>query len=455
MKDKTLIHFVGIGGAGMSALAQIHAMDSGQATGSDRLFDRGGNPVLKNRLESLGVRLFPQDGTGIVPGTDLVALSTAIEDDNPEVLAARRHNVPLIHRSELLSRHVSRMRAIAVTGTSGKSTVVAMIFEILESAGRSPSVITGGNLIALQQRGLFGNAFRGRSDLLVIEADESDGSLVNYHPAVGVFLNLTKDHKEVPVLREFLLKFRANVAAAVVGADDPNLADFRPDHSFGLRAGEVRAEDLALSGSQSRFRIAGQEFVLPLPGAHNVANAAAAVAACLPEGVSLADCQKALAGYRGVARRFQILGKARSVEVVDDFAHNPAKVAASLAAAHLRSARVLAVYQPHGFAPTRLLKDELIESFAAGLGPEDRLWLPDIYYVGGTTSKDISSRDLTEPLRARGKNASYVPRRADIVPEIMDQARPGDLVLIMGARDPSLADFARAIFSKLQDSAKD
>jgi UDP-N-acetylmuramate--alanine ligase len=186
------IHFVGIGGVGMSSLAQIHAMAGGRATGSDRLFDRGENLDLKANLEALSIKLHPQDGSGITHETDLVVLSTAIEDSNPEVAAAKRLNKPLLHRSELLARHVEKSHTIAVTGTSGKSTVTAMVFEILQAAGRSPSVITGAGLLSLKERGLYGNAWLGTSDLLVIEADESDGSLVNYKPAVAVFLNLTR-----------------------------------------------------------------------------------------------------------------------------------------------------------------------------------------------------------------------------------------------------------------------
>ena len=313
MAKKPLIHFVGIGGAGMSALAQIHAMDGGPATGSDRDFDRGRGAGLKAKLEALGVRLFPQDGSAITDETELVVLSTAIEDSNPEVAAAKARGVPLMHRSEFLARHVSEMRTIAVTGTSGKSTVVAMIFEILEAAGRGPSVITGGALIALQARGLTGNAFRGKSDILVVEADESDGSLVNYKPAVGVFLNLTKDHLEVSALTEIFLKFRGNVAAALVNSDDPALACVRADSTFGLSSGAVRAEGLELNAGGSTFRVKGVAFTLPVPGRHNAENAVAAIAACVNEGVSLADCARGLASFRGVARRFQSLGTARGV----------------------------------------------------------------------------------------------------------------------------------------------
>jgi UDP-N-acetylmuramate--alanine ligase len=444
-----LIHFVGVGGAGMSALAQIHAMDAGAATGSDRDFDLGRGAGLRAKLEALGVRLFAQDGSALTKQHDLVVLSTAIETANPEIAAAKALGVPLMHRSEFLARYVERSRTIAVTGTSGKSTVVAMIFEILEAAGRGPSVITGGNLLALQRRGLIGNAWSGKSGLLVVEADESDGSLVNYKPAVGVFLNLTKDHLEVSALRGIFRKFRGNVAIALADADDHAFADIGADSTFGLESGSVRAEQLELSPDGSRFRVNGTLFELPVPGRHNAANAVAAVAACLNEGVDLADCSRALGAFHGVARRFQSLGSARGVEVVDDFAHNPAKIAATLAAARLRARRILAVYQPHGFAPTRHLKNELIDAFAVGLRPVDRLWLPDIYYVGGTASKDISSRDLADPLRAKGLGVAHVPDRAAIVALIAAEAREGDLVLVMGARDPSLSDFASAIRAAL------
>ncbi|MBI5624744.1 MAG: UDP-N-acetylmuramate--alanine ligase [Elusimicrobia bacterium] len=443
------IHFVGIGGVGMSSLAQIHAMGGGLATGSDRLFDRGENLDLKAKLEALSIKLHPQDGSGVTAATDLVVLSTAIEDSNPEVAAAKRLAKPVKHRSELLARHVESRRTIAVTGTSGKSTVAAMVFEILQAAGRSPSVITGAALLSLKERGLYGNAWLGTSDLLVIEADESDGSLVNYMPSVALILNLTKDHKEVPVMKEILKRFSANAASLIVNADDPNLADLRPASTYGLASGDLRPEGLELSPSGSSFRLKGAGFRLSLPGRYNVENAVAAAAACLNEGVLPEDCARALASYQGVGRRFQAVGAARGISVFDDYAHNPAKVSAALSAARLKASRVLAVYQPHGFAPTRLLRKELVEAFAEGLRPGDMLWLPDIYYVGGTASKDVSSADIATPLAERGVKAFHVPKREDIIPRIAEAARPGDLVLVMGARDPGLSGFAAAVLKAL------
>ncbi len=442
------IHFVGIAGSGMSALAQIHAMSAGVATGSDRLFDKGGNPVLKEKLQSLGIKIFPQDAGGINKDTSLVVLSTAIEDSNPEIAAAKKLRIPIMHRSQLLAKHVEQFKTTAIAGTSGKSTVAAMIFEILERAGRSPSIITGGNLMVLKERGCFGNAFKGKSDILVIEADESDGSIVNYKPAVGVLLNLTRDHKDVPETKDIFRRFSRNVKTLLVNSDDSNLSDFTKESlTFGISSGETRACDIKLEPSGSRFTMNDEKFFLPIPGRHNVENAVAAVAVCLHLGIPLKNCAQALSEYKGVARRFQSLGKANGVEVIDDFAHNPAKVSCALSTARLGSKRVLAVYQPHGFHSTRRLKDELIEAFSLGLGENDMLWLPEIYYAGGTAERNISSRDITEALSGNGKSAFFIAEREKIIPEILKTARPGDLVIVMGARDPSLSDFAKAIFN--------
>lgn len=447
------IHFVGIAGSGMSALAQIHAMAGGKTTGSDRSFDRGGNAGVKKKLEKLGIRIFPQDGSGISGKTELVVLSTAIEDDNPETAPAKKLKIPVIHRSELLAEYVSAYRTIAVAGTSGKSTVAAMIFEILEKAGRSPSIITGGNLLTLEERGLSGNAYSGGSELLVIEADESDGSMVNYKPAVGVFLNLTKDHKEVGEIKDIFLRFKSHVKTFIVNSDDPNLSYLKNGGlTFGINSGDTRAVDIKLEPKGSRFKIHGENFHLPAPGAYNIENAAAAVAACLNEGVPVKDCAEALSKYKGVARRFQSIGEADGVEVIDDFAHNPAKISAALEAAHLRAGRVLAVYQPHGFAPTRHLKNELIEAFKAALGEEDMLWLPEIYYAGGTADKSISSNDIVRPIAGCGRKAFFIPDRKEIIPEIAKNAGCGDVVIVMGARDPSLGDYSRAILKALKEA---
>ena len=434
----------------MSALAQLHAMSGDNVSGSDRLLDKGyaGLPLWE-KLQKLGISFTSQNGSGVNAGLDALVLSSAIESDNPELARAKELNIPVIHRSEMLADHVAKFKTTAVCGTSGKSTVTAMIYEILARAGKSPSLITGGQLISLQERGLWGNVFKGKSDLLVIEADESDGSLVNYHPEIAVMLNLTKDHKDLETLRGFFKKFRPNCGKFLVNADEPNLAEFEATATFGIKSGNLRAEKVELDGFSCRFSAAGENFKVNFPGIHNVQNSLAAIAVCMELGVSPAFCASGLAEFKGVMRRFASVGKRGGVEVIDDFAHNPAKISAVLAAAKLRGKRVLAVWQPHGYAPVKLLKEELIEAFAASLSPEDRLWLPEIYYIGGTAEKDVSSKDIADALSARGINAVFALKRETIIPEIAAAAKPGDVVMVMGARDPTISDYARSILRGL------
>ncbi len=409
-------HYAGLGGSGMSALAQFQAMLGGHASGSDRAFDRGERGRARAMLERLGIVVHPQDGSGLDEECAALVVSTAVEEDVPDVAAARALGVPIVHRSELLAHFVAAHRTIAVAGTSGKSTTVAMVFEILRGAGRDPSVITGGDLILLQQEGLWGNAWRGRSDLLVVEADESDGSLVRYQPAVGVVLNLQRDHREMAEVAAMFATFRARTREDFVVGEGPELASLRPDALvFGEGEGaHVRATGVRLERDGVAFEVEGVAFQLPVPGRHNVENALAAIAACRGVGVALGDMVAPLARFQGVGRRFQPLGVARGVEVVDDFAHNPAKVRAALATAQARAARVLAVYQPHGFGPTRFLRADFVEAFAAALRPADRLWMLEIFYAGGTAARDLSSADLVREIAARGRSAAFarLPRGA-------------------------------------------
>nr|WP_275976075.1 L,D-transpeptidase family protein [Geothrix oryzisoli] len=449
------LHFAGVAGSGMSALAQFAAMKGGRASGSDRSFDRSQRLEARAQLEALGLAIHAQDGSGLTGDCAALVVSTAVEDEVPDVAAARRLGVPVLHRSELLAHLVARYRTVAVTGTSGKSTTVAMVFEILRGAGLNPSVITGGELVALQREGRWGNAWAGASDLLVIEADESDGSVVRYRPAVGVILNLQKDHKEMDTVAELFRAFRTQVREAAVVGEAENLRAFAAGATvfgFGEEAA-LRAEGLSLGAASSAFRVGGEAFVIPVPGRHNVENALAAMAACAALGVPLAAMAGPLAGFQGVARRFQVLGERRGVTVVDDFGHNPAKVTASIRAAHLRVAaaggRVLAVFQPHGFGPLKFLRAEFVAAFAAELAPLDRLWFLDVFYAGGTASRDISSAEVIAEIAARGVAAEPAPSRAWLAERLAAEARAGDLVLVMGARDPSLSEFAKAILEAL------
>jgi UDP-N-acetylmuramate--alanine ligase len=453
-KGRGRFHYAGLAGSGMSALAQFQVMTGGRASGSDRAFDRGERASLRAQLESLGITVMRQDGSGL--GDDCVALvvSTAVEEQVPDFVAALAKGIRVIHRSELLAHFVAHYRSIAVTGTSGKSTVTAMLFGILSGAGRDPSVITGGDLPELVAQGLPGNAFAGRSDLLAVEADESDGSLVRYAPAIGVILNLQRDHKEMAEVAAMFATLRARARAALVVADAENLDPFAGGalrFGFSPRA-DVRGEDVELGPTSSRFRVEDVAFELPVPGAHNVANALAAIAVCRVLGVQLADMAAPLASFRGIGRRFQTVGKVRGIEVVDDFAHNAEKIAAAIKTAHLRAKRVLAIYQPHGYGPTRFLRKDFVATFARELAPDDNLWMLEVFYAGGTATRDFSSADIVAEITSLGANAEFAATREWLVTRIAEEARPGDLVLVMGARDPSLTELARAILVAIEDA---
>jgi UDP-N-acetylmuramate--alanine ligase len=353
----------------------------------------------------------------------------------------------------MLARYVAAHRTIAVTGTSGKSTVTAMVFTILRGCGLDPSLLTGGALVDLQREGHLGNAWAGASDWLVIEADESDGSVVRYHPWAGVVLNLGRDHKEMAEVAAMFAAFKANLAGPLILGEEPNLDPLRAGAvTFGVgpRA-DLRAEGLVAGPRGSRFAVAGVNFNVPTPGRHDALNALAALAAGRVAGLPLATMAPPLAAFGGVARRFQSLGTAGGIEVIDDFAHNPDKLRAALATARARAGdgRLLAVFQPHGYGPTRFLWDDLIAAFAAQLRADDVLWLPEIFYAGGSAVRDIGSDGLAAAITAAGRDARHVADRALLPAAICAEARPGDLILVMGARDPSLTDLGRAILRAL------
>lgn len=441
-------HFAGLGGSGMSALAQFQVMAGGRASGSDRAFDRGERNDLLRRLRRLGIAIHPQDGSGVRGDCAALVLSTAVESEVPDFATARELGVPMLHRSELLAHFVATYRTAAIAGTSGKSTVVGMTFAILRGAGSKPSLITGGDLVELQRMDLIGNAFSDPgSELLVIEADESDGSLVHYQPAVGAVLNLHKDHKETSEVAVLFERFRRQSVEGFVAGEDENLENLARGASeifgFGPKA-TVRGEAVELGPLGSHFSVAGVPFSLPTPGRHNVANALAAIAVSRTLGVELGAMVEPLASFAGVARRFQSLGVARGIEVIDDFAHNPAKLTAAITTARSRARRVLAVFQPHGFGPTRFLRQDLVEAFTEALGPEDRLWMLEVFYAGGTARRDFSAAEIVDELQGRGVKARFTDREA-LASEIVAEAREGDLVLVMGARDPSLTELGSRV----------
>ncbi|MEK6744052.1 MAG: L,D-transpeptidase family protein [Nitrospirota bacterium] len=440
------VHFTGIFGSGMSALAQHLRYQGITVSGSDRFHACEDSSSIRRSLEGLGCAVVPQDGSGVGADTDVVCVSTAIEDSNPDIAAARDRDIPLIHRSDLLASVIETKRTIAVAGTSGKSTVTAMIFEFLTACGQSPSLLSGANLRRLERQGLIGNAWNGGSDLLVVEADESDGTLVKYRPEAAVILNVSKDHKTIEEITKMFKTLAANTPWTASNADDPVLASLPATVRFGRNgSGSWRPDHEELLPTSVKLVKNGVEYHLPLPGDHNLENLSAALCVCEHFGCEPEALADAVSMYEGVARRFFVTTTKQNVHVVDDFAHNPAKIAAVVRASRGLSERILAVYQPHGFAPTRFLKDEYIATFQNIFRRQDSLYLLPIYYAGGTAQKNISSDDIIQGLGPVTFRAEAVSGRDDLQAKLQADARPGDCILLMGARDPSLPAFVQKI----------
>ena len=455
LTDFKTVFFIGIAGTGMSAIAQWLAGNGKQVSGSDRYFLPDELNDTREKLEVLGIRCYLQNGEGITAETDLVVVSTAVEDTVPEVQKAKELNIPIIKRSELLSLVAASKKTIAVGGTSGKSTTCAMLFDILEYAGKNPSIISGAGLVSIIKEGRLGNAKAGNGDWLVIEADESDGSIVQYKPEVGVLLNVDKDHKEMDALMEIFAEFKANTRQLFVvnrahsGARQlsRNISnDFSADPLFpaGYQATGFRQQGLTIN-----FLINGVPVSLNTVGKHNMENALAAAAVATQLGVDLISCAEALKFYEGIYRRHQVLGKKCGIWLIDDYAHNPIKCAVSIQACQEIAPKVIAWFQPHGYGPTRFLRHDFVTEIGRVLRLEDEIWMSEIFYAGGTTTKDISAGDLINDLKAIGKPAFFVEDRN----AFLDAVRPhlsGDCVLLlMGARDPSLEKFAKQIWELL------
>jgi UDP-N-acetylmuramate--alanine ligase len=440
------LHFTGIFGTGMSALAQYLRFQGITISGSDRLLASEDTASIRRSLEGLGCTIVGQDGSGVSADTDVVCVSTAIEEANPDIAAARTRGLPVLHRSDLLAAIIASKKTIAVAGTSGKSTVTAMIFEFLTACGKSPSLISGAPLRRLENQGLIGNAFMGGSDLLVVEADESDGTVVKYSPEIAVILNVSKDHKGVDEITGLLETLISRSTWAASNADDPILASLPATVRFGRSSSASwRPDDEELLPTSVKLFRNGVEYHLPLPGNHNVENLCAALCVCEHLGCKGSALADAVRNFEGVARRFAITETEQKVHVVDDFAHNPAKIAAAVSAARGISERIIAVYQPHGFGPTRFLKDEYIAVFRTIFRQNDSLYLLPIYYAGGTAERNISSEDIISGLGPTAFGAHTVIDRNELLTELKADVRTGDCVLVMGARDPSLPALVRKI----------
>ncbi len=455
IEDFSNVFFIGVAGTGMSAIAQYLSGIGKQVSGSDRYFINNEFNDTRDKLEKSGIKCFEQNGDGISNETSLVVVSTAIEDTVLEVQKATSLNIPIVKRSELLAIIAKSKKTIAVGGTSGKSTTSAMLFDILEFAKMNPSIISGAGLVSIIKEGKIGNAKVGKGEWLIIEADESDGSIVNYTPEVGLLLNIDKDHQEIDELLSIFGSFKkntkdlfivnqCNALSASLSVNQSN--DFSSDEnkSSGYLATNFKQDGLDIS-----FLVHNQLFNMHTIGKHNMENALAAVAVANQLGVSLEDCSNGLKNYEGIYRRHQLLGIKNGVYVVDDYAHNPVKCAASIEACQHIAPKVIAWFQPHGYGPTRFLKQDFISEFVKALRPQDEIWMSEIFYAGGTAVKDISSDDLIKEIRLQGKNAFFIEHRNDFLEVVRPHLTDNCVLLMMGARDPSLEYFSKDLFKAL------
>ena len=454
LTDFQNVFFIGVAGSGMSALAQYLQGVGKNVSGSDRYFHPEEYNKTKEQLEAEGISCFLQDGSGITEKTDLIVVSTAIENTVYEVQKAKELNIPIIKRSQLLSIIAKSKKTIAVAGTSGKSTTSAMLFQILLDAGLEPSIISGAGLTSIIKQGKIGNAAIGKGEWLIIEADESDGSIVQYEPEIGLLLNIDKDHQEIEELIELFSIFKSNTKGLFIVNQSNVLAktlSTSPQNDFGFENENAKFNAVKFNqkGFELQFELGGQTFTMNSIGQHSVENATAAISVANQIGVDLQTCAKSLSKYEGIYRRHQILGEKDGVWVIDDYAHNPAKCAASIRACQPLANRVIAWFQPHGYGPTRFLRTDFVEEISAALRPQDEIWMSEIFYAGGTAVKDISANDLIMDIVETGKKAQFIENRDNILPVLRNYLKKGDVLLLMGARDPSLEDFSKELFKNL------
>lgn len=455
INDFKNVFFIGIAGTGMSAIAQYLAGEGKLVSGSDRYFVADVINDSRDKLQAANILCYEQNGEGITAQVELVVVSAAVEDSVPEVMKAKSLGIPIMRRSELLALIAKSKRTIAVGGTSGKSTTSAMLFHIMEQAGMNPGIISGAGLISIIKEGKIGNAKAGKGEWLVIEADESDGSIVQYEPEIGLLLNIDKDHKELDELMKIFALFKKNTKDRfIVNQSHPKAKllsqklkqDFSIDidSGAGYIASAFKQEGLTIS-----FIINRVQFILNTVGKHNMENAMAAVAVANQLGIDLKKCAESLKTYEGIYRRHQVLGNKHGVCLIDDYAHNPVKCAVSILACQQIAPKVIAWFQPHGYGPTKFLRRDFVNEISAVLRPGDEIWMSEIFYAGGTTTKDISADDLIQDLRSRGKSAYFVSRREDFLDTVRSHLTDDCVLLLMGARDPSLEHFAKQVWEQL------
>jgi len=451
----------GIGGSGMLPLAIILKNTGFRISGSDRSYDQGRTPEKFRWILEQGITLYPQDGTGVTDVVDAVVISKAVEDTVPDIIAAKVQNIPIRQRAAILTELFNGSKTrIAVSGTSGKTTTTGMIGFILKEAGLSPTVMNGGIFKNYARENPYSTAFVGSGGIFVTEVDESDGADIvkSYSPDIAVIHNITLDHQPMEELRAMFSGFLAKTRIAVINAADEGVANIAKGFAgdiitYGTKRSDLYAEDykpqpdgcevaIVSKGAKHRLR-------LGIPGQHNVSNALAALSAVGAAGVKLETACEILSRFEGIKRRMDVVGTKNNITVIDDFAHNPDKIAATLTTLKEFPGRLLIFFQPHGYGFLKVVGKEVAESFAAHMSTDDKLYMVEPLYMGGTVDKSLGAGDLVTNIVSHGKYAELLPDRERVAEAIVKSAKSGDRIIIMGARDDTLSAYALQFLDKL------
>jgi UDP-N-acetylmuramate--alanine ligase len=450
------MHFIGIGGVGMSGLAEFLFAAGYTVSGSDRQ-----SSAITKRLESLGMKIQYDHSPNLVRDALLVVYSSAIKDDNPERAYARDNKIPVMRRAEMLGELMRMKFSIAVAGTHGKTTTTSLIGQIFSDAGWTPTVIVGGILRRYET-----NALAGKGDILVAEADEFDRSFLKMYPSVAVVTNIEEDHLDcysgIEDIKAAFMQF-ANIVpfygALVACIDEPHVRELlagyaKPAVTYGVaQEADYTAQDISFTGGKTSFSVYKKTqklgaLELTIPGLHNVKNALAACAVATELGVDFPAIAKSLLGFGGIRRRFEIIGHKAGVTVIDDYAHHPSEIAATLSAA--RSAgykRVVAVFQPHLYTRTR----DFLDGFAQALCAADEIVVTAIYKSREEPIAGVNSLAIVEKAKKLGHaHARYIEKKADIAAQLAPLCRSGDAVVVMGAGD--INEICNDLLARMRDA---
>lgn len=433
------VHFIGIGGAGMSGIAHILTGLGYEVTGSDI-----NQTEVTKKLEAMGAKCFAGHDAEYVGSSEMVVVSTAIPPENPELRTAKEKGIPIVHRGEMLAKLMRRQKGIAIAGAHGKTTTTSMMALVLERGGYDPTIIIGGEL-----NDIGGNAKMGHGEYIVAEADESDGSFLLLSPSFVIVTNIEDDHldfyKTTDKIMEAFHQFISNVhpdGLAVVCYDDPNIQELLPKvrvpvltYGFDDRA-DYTIKNLALNGKANGGDVyRGKEYLgrieLSVPGQHNLLNALAVVAMSLHIGLDFETATKGLREFKGAHRRFQIVGEVNGVKVVDDYAHHPTEIRATLKAARqAHPGRVIGVFQPHRYSRTKFLYEE----FGKAFGDADVVVINNIYGAGEMPIEGVTAQLIVDAIkRNNNKEVIYIDSLSEVSDYLADAAQPGDIILTMGA----------------------